>query len=112
MAHALKMPPPAKGPRTKRANAGTTGARSLGVLAASTIQLVQQAEKGFPYTAIIRFHNASGLPMGNIASLVRIPQRTLMRRKARGRLQPEESERLLRVSGVFEKAVELFEGDG
>jgi putative toxin-antitoxin system antitoxin component (TIGR02293 family) len=28
-----------------------------------------------------------------------------------GRFAPDESERLLRVSTVFEKAVELFEGD-
>jgi putative toxin-antitoxin system antitoxin component (TIGR02293 family) len=34
-----------------------------------------------------------------------------MRRKASGRLQPDESERLLRISSVFERALELFEGD-
>ena len=34
-----------------------------------------------------------------------------MRRKARGWLHPEESERLLRLSSIFEKAMRLFEGD-
>ena len=34
-----------------------------------------------------------------------------MRRKAKGRLRPEESERLLRVSGIFERALDLFAGD-
>jgi putative toxin-antitoxin system antitoxin component (TIGR02293 family) len=37
--------------------------------------------------------------------------RTLHRRKQQGRLAPNESDRVLRVSRVFGKAVELFEGD-
>jgi putative toxin-antitoxin system antitoxin component (TIGR02293 family) len=73
--------------------------------------MVEEVRKGFPYGALVRFHRESGLPVGTIADLVQLPQRTLMRRKAGGRLRPDESERLLRVSGVFEKAVELFEGD-
>jgi putative toxin-antitoxin system antitoxin component (TIGR02293 family) len=60
---------------------------------------------------MLRFHRRSGLPIGVIADLVQIPQRTLMRRKAKGRLLPDESERLLRVAGIYEKAAELFEGD-
>ena len=37
--------------------------------------------------------------------------RTLARRKSKGKLSPDESERLLRLSRVFELAVDLFEGD-
>ena len=46
-----------------------------------------------------------------LASIIGIPERTLARRKAVGKLEPDESERLLRVSNLFEKSVELFEGD-
>ena len=84
---------------------------SLGLPARSALWLVQEVRKGFAYSALVRFQKASSLPVGTIADLVGIPQRTLMRRKAKGRLLPDESERLLRVSGVFEQAVELFEGD-
>jgi putative toxin-antitoxin system antitoxin component (TIGR02293 family) len=84
---------------------------SLGLAAGSTAQIMRQVEKGFSYTTFVRFHKESGLPVGTIAGLLRIPQRTLMRRKAKGRLRPDESERLLRVSGIFERALELFEGD-
>jgi putative toxin-antitoxin system antitoxin component (TIGR02293 family) len=35
----------------------------------------------------------------------------LARRKVSRRLTPDESERLLRISAVFEDAVDLFEGD-
>jgi putative toxin-antitoxin system antitoxin component (TIGR02293 family) len=53
----------------------------------------------------------SGLSVSLLATLIGIPDRTLSRRKSAGRLAPEESERLLRISNIFEKAVELFEGD-
>lgn len=49
--------------------------------------------------------------MSRLASIIGIPERTLARRKASGKLTPEESERLLRISAVFEDAVNLFEGD-
>jgi putative toxin-antitoxin system antitoxin component (TIGR02293 family) len=83
---------------------------SLGLAGDNTAQMIQQVRKGFPYTALTRFQKRSGLEAGVIADLVQLPQRTLMRRKAAGRLRPDESERLLRISGVFDKAVELFEG--
>jgi putative toxin-antitoxin system antitoxin component (TIGR02293 family) len=73
--------------------------------------MIQRVQKGFPYSALLRFHKASGLPVGVIAELIQLPQRTLMRRKAQGRLRPDESERLLRVSRVFEQALALFAGD-
>ena len=103
--------PHTKSSRAAASRARPTGGRSIGLAGAGTAKVLQKIEKGFPYDAVVRLHKASGLSVGSIAQLVRIPQRTLMRRKANGRLRPEESERLLRVSGVFEKALELFEGD-
>lgn len=85
--------------------------RTLGLSAGSTLQIVRKVQEGFPWAALERFHKHSGLTVGAIADLVQLPRRTLMRRKARGRLEPAESERLLRLSGIFERAVELFEGD-
>ena len=51
------------------------------------------------------------IPLPQIASIVGIPPRTLARRKSSGRLTSDESEKLLRLSSVFEQAVNLFEGD-
>jgi putative toxin-antitoxin system antitoxin component (TIGR02293 family) len=96
---------------TSRAAARSAHGRSLGLSGDSTLRIVQQLQKGLPYSSLISFHKASGLSVGSIADLVQIPERTLMRRKARGRLRPDESERLLRISGVFDRALELFEGD-
>lgn len=107
----MNMPVQGRRFTVRRAKARPVGGRSLGLPTGSLSGVVGLVEKGFPYAAIERFHKTSGLSVGSIAALVRIPQRTLMRRKAKGRLSSEESERLLRVSGIFEKAMELFEGD-
>ena len=52
-----------------------------------------------------------GLSREEMAELVQIRPRTLDRRKKEGRLHPEESDRLLRASRVFGRAIALFEGD-
>jgi putative toxin-antitoxin system antitoxin component (TIGR02293 family) len=66
---------------------------------------------GFPYSALVRFQKATALSWNTIADLIQIPIRTMARRQTQGRLRPDESDRLLRASTLFEKAVELFEGD-
>lgn len=53
----------------------------------------------------------SGIPLTQIAEIIGTPPRTLARRKAAGRLSADESEKLLRLSAVFENALELFDGD-
>ena len=89
---------------------GQRGA-SLGLVAASASELIEQVERGFSYKTLHMLESRSGLPSPALAGLVGIPERTLARRKAAGKFTSEESERLLRFSTVFEQAVELFEGD-
>jgi len=84
---------------------------SLGLDADSTQVLVRKVRDGFPFATIEKFRKSTNLSMETIAELVQIPARTMSRRKMEGRLQPDESDRLLRASVVFEKAVGLFEGD-
>jgi putative toxin-antitoxin system antitoxin component (TIGR02293 family) len=84
---------------------------SLGVTAASSTELIRQVERGFSFKTLQALESRSGIVVARIASIIGIPERTLARRKASGRLSPDESERLLRISAVFEDAVDLFEGD-
>jgi putative toxin-antitoxin system antitoxin component (TIGR02293 family) len=74
-------------------------------------KLFQQVQRGLAFSALERFQRKTGLATAELANVVRIPMRTLHRRKEEGRLAPEESDRLLRVSRVFGKAIDLFEGD-
>ena len=88
----------------------TRGA-SLGLTATRTDDLVDQIDRGLPFKALESLAALSGLSVIRIAAVLGVPERTLARRKAAGKLAPDESERLLRLSIVFENAVELFEGD-
>ena len=103
-----RVEPRASHPRIVRFK--TRGA-SLGLAEARIGDRVRQVERGFSFTFLESFAAVSGLPVGSIASVLGIPERTLARRRVTGRFTMEESERLLRIATVFEKAAELFEGD-
>jgi putative toxin-antitoxin system antitoxin component (TIGR02293 family) len=90
---------------------GRAGARMLGIDTGDTVQILRQIRDGFPYSRLAKFQKATQLPLERIARFVGIPQRTLTRRAHEGRLRPDESDRVLRASRVFELAVNLFEGD-
>src|SRR5260370_7263799 len=88
-----------------------TRGSSCGLRGKTTPQLIEQLEVGLSFEALRALESNSGLNLLALATLIGIPERTLARRRSAGRLAPEESERLLRISNIFEKAVELFEGD-
>jgi putative toxin-antitoxin system antitoxin component (TIGR02293 family) len=73
--------------------------------------LLKRVEQGFTFKTLLRFQRNVALPMKEISEWLQIPQTTLNRRREQGRLQPDESDRVLRASRVFGKALELFEGD-
>lgn len=84
---------------------------SLGLRTGSIPELIQHVQAGLPFRALETLASKSGIPAAEIASAMDIPQRTLARRKVEGRFVREESERLLRLSRIFEAAVELFKGN-
>ncbi|MDE3181495.1 MAG: DUF2384 domain-containing protein [Acidobacteriota bacterium] len=87
-----------------------TRGSSLGLEPSGTAGLVRRVERGLPFKAFVQFCSQTGLSASRIANVLGIPERTLARRKSADRLAPDESERLLRLSLIFEKAVNLFEG--
>ncbi|MEO6235660.1 MAG: antitoxin Xre/MbcA/ParS toxin-binding domain-containing protein [Vicinamibacterales bacterium] len=83
----------------------------LGLSIFDTTDLVIAIQKGFRYQTFERFRRNIALPVETIMALVSIPRRTLTRRKIEGRFAPEESDRLVRASRVYSKALQLFDGD-
>lgn len=83
----------------------------LGLKLFDTPDLLKAINKGFTYQTFERFQRNIALPIENVMTLVNIPRRTLTRRKNEGRFAPEESDRLVRASRVYGKALELFEGN-
>ena len=84
---------------------------SLGLSLGGTDDLIREVRKGLPFKTLESLSLESGISVSELASIVEIPERTLARRKAAGRLGRDESERLLWLSRIFEKAVQLFNGD-
>jgi putative toxin-antitoxin system antitoxin component (TIGR02293 family) len=94
------------------ADPSTRAYRSLLGLAPGAVpDVVDAVKRGLTYRTFERFVENSSLSPAAAAALVNIPVRTLSRRKREGRLQPDESDRLLRASRVVGRAIELFEGD-
>jgi putative toxin-antitoxin system antitoxin component (TIGR02293 family) len=83
----------------------------LGIRVFEPLGIYKCVRKGFAYSALARFQQNTSLPAAVLAAWAQIPPRTLARRKQEGKLDPEESDRLLRVSRIFGRALELFEGD-
>ena len=96
----------------KSGRVGSYGYLSLlGLRPRDPIQVSKRVERGLAFQALERFQKNTGLSTSDLADVVVIKMRTLQRRKEQGRLEPEESDRLMRVSRIFGKALELFEGN-
>ena len=75
------------------------------------LRILKKVSQGLRFQSLVLFQENTLFSPRDVAELVSIPPRTLHRRKAEGRLDPVESDRLLRVARVFAKALGLFEGD-
>jgi putative toxin-antitoxin system antitoxin component (TIGR02293 family) len=104
------MPQSALPSRTQHRRPPSKG-QSLGLKVSTSADLIQQVERGFSFRSLQTFAERSSLSIAQIGSILAIPERTLARRKSSGRLSWEESERLLRLSAIFEGVLELFGGD-
>lgn len=87
------------------------GLNPLSLRKASTSSIISRIDAGLPYRSLRVLTTNSGLSEPSVAKAAGIPPRTLARRKAEGRFSPSESERVIRIALVFDKALALFEGD-
>jgi putative toxin-antitoxin system antitoxin component (TIGR02293 family) len=83
----------------------------LGLRSFDTASLLKRLEEGLSYAAFERLKKRLEVTSHELADAALITHRTLARRKKEGRFGPGESDRLVRLSRVFARAIELFEGD-
>lgn len=95
----------------RRSKAPNAYVAFLGVKTYDTPALHRKVKEGLSFGSFEKLARVMAIPMNAAAEILFIPNRTLQRRKAEGRLRPDESDRLVRLSRIFGKAVELFEGD-
>jgi putative toxin-antitoxin system antitoxin component (TIGR02293 family) len=86
-------------------------AKLLGLSDSSSAKLHEQVKVGLPYAALDRLQERLDHDLIDLSQVIHIPGRTLQRRKVEGRLQPDESDRLLRFARILWKTIELFGGD-
>lgn len=82
--------------------------RSIGVQAGKVEDLIVTLKKGLPVSSLNKLCKHMGVSESRLATTVNIAQRTLTRRKSEGRFRPDESERVLRLARLFERAVEVM----
>src|ERR1700693_725428 len=94
--------------RVHRGSCYESPGSSLGLSLRRVDDLIHEVRRGLSFRTLESLSSESGISVSELSSILDIPDRTLARRKAAGRLARDESERLLGMSGLFEKAVELF----
>ena len=72
----------------------------------SFLRVREAVNEGLERAAFDDLKDSYGVNAETMARVTRIPMRTLSRRE---RFKPEESERILRVAGVFQSALECLE---
>lgn len=83
----------------------------LGIPANDNQELIQEIHQGLQVSAFHRLAQQMQLTSDELAKATTIKTRTLARRKKHGLMNPEESDRLVRLAGLFQNAVDLFEGN-
>ena len=82
--------------------------QSVGVRARSREDTIGILKRGLPVSSFEKLHTRMDISSNDLARFTHIALRTLQRRRQQGRFQTDESERLLRVGVVFDKAIEVL----
>ena len=84
---------------------------SIGIHPRDLDDLIGQLKHGLPVGAFDRLRERLDVPEKLLAATVNIAYRTLSRRKKEGRFKTDESERVLRIAKLYEKALGVLEND-
>ena len=101
-AQTKKSQPPAKGVSAKDTVIG------LNLIRTEKNILIKNIKKGLPISAFEKIKKELDVSADTLASTVNIANRTLARRKKEGRFQPDESERVLRIASLFDRALQVL----
>ncbi len=71
-------------------------------------ELIRQIQKGLRFSELETLQNSIDLPFEQLAAKLSISRSTLQRRKAAGRLSPDESDRVMRYSRLLHQATDFF----
>src|SRR5438046_10377015 len=71
-------------------------------------ELIRRIQKGLSFSELKALQNSIDLPFEQLAAKLSISRSTLQRRKANGRLSPDESGKVIRFARLLEHATDVF----
>jgi putative toxin-antitoxin system antitoxin component (TIGR02293 family) len=71
-------------------------------------ELIQKIQKGLRFSELKTLQDTLDLPFDKLAVKLCISRSTLQRRKAAGRLSPDESDKIIRYSRLVRQAADFF----
>ena len=71
-------------------------------------ELIRQIQKGLRFSELETLQNSLHVPFEQLAAKLAISRSTLQRRKAAGRLSPDESDKVMRLLRLLEHATNVF----
>jgi putative toxin-antitoxin system antitoxin component (TIGR02293 family) len=71
-------------------------------------ELIRRIRKGLSFSELKALQDSIDIPFEQLAAKLSISRSTLQRRKAAGRLSPDESDKVLRFSRLLRQAADLF----
>src|SRR5215510_10331865 len=71
-------------------------------------ELIQKIQKGLRFSELKTLQDTLDLPFEKLAAKLCISRSTLQRRKAAGRLSPDESDKIVRYSRLVGQATDFF----
>lgn len=82
-----------------------------GQTSGSIHQQIGRIQAGLSFRAVQNLQKALNVPLGTVASVLGMSRATLHRRKLKGKIDEEESEKLVRYQRLLKQAEDVF-GDG
>jgi len=95
-------------PNTGRKISDKDALIGLNLISTEKNKLIQNIKRGLPISAFEKIQRELEVSADTLASTVNIASRTLARRKKEGRFHPDESERVLRIASLFDRALQVL----
>jgi putative toxin-antitoxin system antitoxin component (TIGR02293 family) len=86
----------------------TLGKKAPSAKVKHSSDLIRQIQKGLRFSELETLQNSLEMPVEQLAAKLSISRSTLQRRKAAGRLSPDESDKVIRFSRLLEHATNVF----
>ena len=82
--------------------------KAVGKRSTHPTELIQKIQKGLRFSELKTLQDTLDLPFEKLAAKLCISRSTLQRRKTSGRLSPNESDKVVRLSRLLEHATSVF----